>query len=355
MRFYLVFMLLSYSILYSKVMNFSWKSSGDKYSYKVQISYDDLFKKIFIEEVVKTNNYIADIPPGKYYFRVIPLYKSFEGDPSVNISFLIEGDGVKERLDKIEPREALENIIVPKEERLRLKANFKNREANIEYNVNEIKNFRIVSNEIEINTLSMPDGEHNLYYRTDYNSKKGKIKELNFKIDRTPPVVIISGRFKKIGQREYVYPESRIDINISDENIKEKIIWLNGKKITSELINVTSDYHFLRLTIFASDSNNNVTTFTKNYYLDVNPPTIKFEKVLKSPLLFLDISDETSIKEISITINDKKYFTNVVNLAFFKNGIYPVIVQAVDIFENTNVLNFNMRIKNEKDWEGFIE
>ncbi len=355
MKYILIFLILIYDISFSKVMNFSWKSAGDKYSYKVQISYDDLFKKIFIEEIVKTNNYIVDIPPGKYYFRVIPMLKRFEGEPSLNISFLIEDDGFSEKLNKIEPPEALESVIFSKEEKLRLKANFKNKEANIEYNVNEIRNFRVISNEIEINTLSMPDGEHSLYYRTDYNSKKGRIRELNFKIDRIPPKVIISGRFKKIGQKEYVYPTSKIGINITDENLKEKIIWLNGKKIDTDFIKIPENTKILRLTVFASDSNDNITTFTRNYYVDLNPPEIKLEKILKSPLFIVNLADETDIKQMEIIINDRKYFTNLVNLQFFKSGIYPITISAIDIFDNSNIIKSNLRIKNEKDWEGFIE
>ncbi|MEJ5284291.1 MAG: hypothetical protein ACP5Q5_05415 [Brevinematia bacterium] len=352
-KFFLI-LLLFVNVCFSKVMHFSWKSAGEKYSYKIQISYDNLFKKIFIEEIVKKNEYISDIPPGKYFFRVIPILRGFEGDPSLNISFEISSDA-SENLKNIEPPEVLESIIVSKEEKLILKPVFKNKVANVEYNVNEIKNFRLISNQIEINTTSMKDGEHSLYYRTDYNSKKSKIKELNFKIDRTPPQVIISVRFKKIGQREYVYPDSKIEINISDNNLKETFLWVNSKRINTNIINVGFDLNFIRLTIFASDSNDNVTTFTRNYYVDTKPPEIKFENVLKTPSLNINIQDETEIKERIITINDKKYFTNQIDLNFFKSGTYVIKISAIDIFENTNIINLNMRIKNEKDWEGFIE
>ncbi len=343
-----------FSNIYGKVMHFFWKSAGNNYNYKIQLSQDN-FKTFIINEVINDTNYIIDIPPGKYFFRVIPKFKAFEASPSFYISFEISGNTpLDEKLENIYPKESLQNIFVPKEDVISFKPKLKKNSRYIEYNLNELRNMRKVSNEFVINTSTVPDGEHTIYYRATGNEKKGRIKELTLKVDRTPPDLIIHANTKKIGQREYLYPNSKVELKVIDDNLKEYYFWLNGKRLDTNFF-IAKDTNFLRLTIFGLDSNNNASTITKNYYIDNILPVIEYKKIINSTILEIQIFDDTILTEKKIYINEKIFFTNKIDIRFLKSGTYNLTIEAIDFFENTNKINAKLRIKNEDTFEAVVE
>ncbi len=349
-----------FCISHSKVMHFNWKSSGEGYTYKLQIARDsDKFENIFIEEVTSNTFYIIDIPPGRYYFRVIPRWKSFEGEPSFTVSFEIPMtfDPNKETVKDIYPPEVLDTTILKENEVLKLKPVFKNKGGKIRYNLNDLRNFR-EADEINILIKSLSNGLHSLYFKTISDTgKESKIKEYNFNIDRNPPEATITARIIKIGQKDYVFPDSFIEFDIFDEDPAiQSYIWINGKKLESHRFFVSKNDKTLRCTVFAMDRSGNVLNITKNFYVDTEAPKIFINSTniggrlaFKSDFLDVTTQDETSVSQTKIFIDDKLYYISKISLKEFTPQKYRLKIISVDSFFNTNKIDFVLFITNEMD------
>ncbi|MGC8765961.1 MAG: hypothetical protein ACP5QT_08785 [Brevinematia bacterium] len=365
LRFFFLFFIIFWKATYAKVMHFNWKPSGEGYLYRVQIASDSNFGRLFIDENTSNTFYIVDIPPGRYFFRIIPLWKGFEGEPSSFVSFEIAGtyDPNRETLKDIYPPEVLDRTIPARDEVLKLKPVFKTKKGHLKYNVNDLKNFR-ESDEVKIYTQNLDNGEHTVYFKTFNNTgMESKIKEYNFKIDRKSPELTISARTIKIGQREYLFFDSYIDFEVSDDDPDVKYyVWINGKRVEKERFYVSRDIDFIRCTIFAADSAGNVSSITKNFYVDTKPPQIHVNftnisgrQIINGDFLEISYTDETSPLESKIFINDREYYINRIALRDLGTGEYKLKILVIDMFFNTNEKIYNLSITNEeKGIKGYL-
>lgn len=353
---------------YSKVMEFKWKSIGKGYVYKVQISKSENFYNLFVEEVVSSTNFLIDLPKGKYYFRVIPMWEDFEGDASFVVSFEIKGDGVDamgEKLKYIHPQDVLENPILGNAEVLRLSVvNCDKEVSGVKYSTDIPRNFRDVKSNVTILLSSMDEGYHTVYYKAfSFSGKEGKIKRYDFKLDRSPPQIDLFVEKLKIGSREYIYHNSPVEVDIRDDSEVEWYIWMNGARILKRKFFIATDEEKCRITIFARDSYGNITINGSTFFIDRTPPEVVFKNVYKldnvllltNPLLNFEVKDNTGVKEFFVSIDGNKYFANFIDLKGLAYGKYNINFFSTDFFGNSNSVKYSLLITNEGNiWKGYL-
>jgi len=353
---------LPYVFCHPKVMEFKWKSAGEGYKYKIQISRDENFYDLFTEEITTKTNFMMDLPPGKYFFRIIPLWKNFEGEPSMKINFEIKitDSSLRENLSYIYPPEVQENIHFTNAEILKLKVvSSNNTVKGITYSLDSPKDFKFARSNLVLRTENLSEGEHKIYYRSiSPSGKESKLKEYSFILDKTPPQIEFFAKTFNFGTREYIRRKSIIEINIYDDSPFDFYIWMNGKRIFTNSFIIPDDADKIRVTVFARDSFENINTLTKTFFVDRNPPSIKIkDSKIKTDFIFLqdkkltiNFSDDTKVKEYYLKINENTYPVDFFDLKGLKSGSYNLVIFASDIFENTNILFYNLIISNEKEF-----
>lgn len=165
-------------------------------------------------------------------------------------------------------------------------------------------------------------------------------QSVSFEIDRTAPVVTISGVVNGQVSNSDISPV----VSAADTNLQSTNITLNGENFTSGT-DITEDGNY-QLSVTATDVAGNETNMTVAFVIDKNPPEILITGVSDGGFYSLDVIPNIIINDLqlesqSITLNQQPFNSGTI---ISEEGSYELEVESQDSAGNRSNINVSFVI-----------
>jgi hypothetical protein len=366
-----LFIVLKPVFFYPVLVEYNWK--GNSPEYHIMIGTNSVFYYPLIDDTVSNTNYLVDLEPKDYFVKIASIYRGIEGSFSKTISFTVITNGLtpSSRITNIRPVESAAmddrshsnttrwNWIVTTNSPV-------NADPLIYYSVNSPSGFKTVADINSVLDLSyLKEGDHILFYRLVNSLKtESRLYSKEITIDRTPPEILLKiSRYEKMGNDDYLYPESKLIVSVSDnQSPSDFSFWINGRSVNQSEYTIDKSTNFLKAIVIAWDAFGNESILQRECYVDNKAPFINGfldGKPLLSTTNFtspqgklsFQIADNAKIvSSLLIMENQTNYYNpgSAYPLNKLQEGTYDLSVQAADIFGNASQMNLKLIIADKQ-------
>lgn len=352
-------------MLFAVVVQFDWERTTE--AYHVIIGTNEMVVPPLVDDIVSNTNYITVLNYGNYYMRIAPVFRGVEGRYSKTLPFAVSDTPLKldftNQMIAISIFDTKEVSYSPVSNALKWNWVIQNNgplsgALKMQYSIDRIGSFsETADNPFDLFVGGLKEGSHTLFYRfIDPLGREGKILTRDFVIDRTPPEIkIIASRNRRIGEKNFVSPGSRIQVNVEDALSKfEYLIGINGQYPNDGSYLVDRRTNEIEVAVFARDSFGNERYAVNRFDVDTTPPVIQAfvngslitNAAVASTRDRIDfmITDNSEVAGQQYLLDKTSGHGPFLQLYGLKEGTHTLTLQAWDIFGNTNSAEYQLKL-----------